>query len=86
MQPTAKDAPRRRRGIEVAQRGRAVQVTLTLSADRTRVDRRKALERARRMLAVALEEERAAARPTPEPTTARHPRANAPGCGAWWAF
>jgi hypothetical protein len=85
MQPTAKDAPRRGPGIEVAPRGRAVQVTLTLSADRPRVDRRKALERARRMLAAALEEERAAARPAPEPTTASHPRANAPGCGAWWA-
>jgi hypothetical protein len=86
MQPTAKDAPRRGRGVEITQRGRAVQVTLTLSPDRTRVDRRMALEKARRMLAAALEEERAAARPAPEPAPAKHPRADAPGCGAWWAF
>lgn len=85
MQPTAKDAPRHDSGIKVAQRGRAVQVTLTLSADRPRVDRRKALEKARRMLVAALEEERVTARLVPGPDASR-PRARAPGCGAWWAF
>jgi hypothetical protein len=61
-----------------------VRVTLSFPTDGSRsTDRRKVLERARRMLAIALEEERA--REQRDAAVAQASE-NRPGCGAWWLF
>jgi hypothetical protein len=75
----------RRSDVEIASAKETVRVTLSLPSNGTRsADRRKVLERARRMLAVALEEERKKEqRGKPQHLRATETR---PGCGAWWLF
>lgn len=76
-------ATSRRPLIEVDAANRNVRVTLSLPEEAKRpADRRKVLERARRMLAAALEEEEQK-RNAVEP---RRRLGSRPGCGAWWQF
>lgn len=92
MLPTAQSADslgsgNRQRDTEMASARDAAR-TPSASVDAMRAtDRKKVLERARRMLAVALEEERNKAqlekkveKVSPRVTDCR------PGCGAWWLF
>jgi hypothetical protein len=85
--PTTEDpsssASTRRPLIEVDAANRNVRVTLSLPDEAKRpADRRKVLERARRMLAAALEEDERK-RNAVEP---RRSLGSRPGCGAWWQF
>jgi hypothetical protein len=90
MQPTRPDfalTQRQGRTVEVRTGSEGMlRVTLSVPSGRGRsaAERRKVLERARQMLASALDEERAKA-PTPAASGQKsgHP---APGCGAWWTF
>lgn len=81
-------APRsrpREREVEIGSATEGVRVTLSFPTDSGRVtNRRKVLERARRMLAAALEEERT--REEREKAAAVQRTETQPGCGAWWLF
>jgi len=78
-------APQRRE-VEIASAREAVRVTLSLPMDGGRsTDRKKVLERARRMLAVALEEEKRKEEREAEAKATGTKEAR-PGCGAWWLF
>ena len=75
----------RQRDIEIAST-REMARTLSAASDAMRsTDRKKVLERARRMLAMALEEER---KDKAKREAIQSPRAteHRPGCGAWWLF
>lgn len=76
-----------RRDVEVAAAKKPVRAALSLPSGIGRAaDRKKVLERARRMLVVALDEEGARSpRGGTEPQPA-HAREARPGCGAWWLF
>lgn len=69
--------------VEVDPGSKRVKVTLSLPADGQRnPNRKKVLEKARRMLAAALEEERKEEGRKGEVIAAK----TRPGCGAWWLF
>lgn len=80
--PNSSAARARPREVEIASAKETVRVTLSLPSDRS-ADRKKVLERARRMLAVALEEEKKMEKAKGQTTRVGE---SEPGCGAWWLF
>ena len=77
-----------RSDVNIEPSANKVRVTLSMPQDGgRRPDRKKILEKARRMLAAALDEERRIAeRQVAQKTTAALPRHARPGGGAWWLF
>ena len=75
------------REVEVAAATETVRAALSLPFDRS-ADRKKVLERARRMLAAVLEEEKKFEKTQTRAARAETARADEsqPGCGAWWIF
>ena len=74
----------RRLRVEIDRTAANVRVTLSLPSGAERTNRKKVLERARRMLAVALEEEQ---RDTEKDSADKQANISpASGNGAWWLF
>jgi hypothetical protein len=94
--PSQSGRPPSRRGVDgitIEPSPSRVRVTLSVPAGSARLDsarksdRKRILERARKMLAAALEEERRTAqRQEAEKSAAALPRHTRPGAGAWWLF
>ena len=85
---TSPQGSARRRRVEIERGASNVKVTLSVPSFETgRPSRKKVLERARRMLAAALEEEQREVRKTAEGAAPRPAAVSpAPGNGAWWLF
>lgn len=87
--PAAQDSPssQSRPRVKIDRGAANVRVTLSLPSGTGRPNRKKVLDRARRMLAAALEEEQRGADKAEEASTGKAEAASpAPGNGAWWLF
>jgi hypothetical protein len=86
--PGSASKPRRPSNIDVAYSSRGTDITISVPYEPKRSgDRRRVMEKARRMLAIALEEEaRAGENAQDVQASPKNRLGRKPGTGAWWMF